>query len=112
MRLLFDENLSRNLCSRLSDLFPASEQVCGVGLEHASDAEVWAYAKRNGLTIVTKDSDFHQMSFLFGAPPKVIWLRVGNCSTDLVERVLRQNVAALSGLEADHDAAILVLDFS
>lgn len=91
MRFLFDENLSRNLCDRLNDVLPGSEQVCVVGLEHASDDEIWDYAKRNGLVIVTKDGDFHQMSFLMGDPPKVVWLRLGNCSTGLVEKVMRQN---------------------
>lgn len=110
MRLLFDENLSRNLCDRLSDVFPNSEQVCVVGLEHVSDADVWEYAKRNGLTIVTKDSDYHQLSFLLGAPPKVVWLRLGNCSTALVERVLRKNSLAIFSFDADKDAAILVLE--
>lgn len=110
MKLPFDENLSRTLCDRLSDVFPNSEQVCVVGLEHASDADVWAYAKRNGLAIVTKDSDYHQLSFLLGAPPKVIWLRLGNCSTDLIESVIRKNKSAILSLDTDEDAAILVLE--
>jgi predicted nuclease of predicted toxin-antitoxin system len=75
MRLLFDENISRCLCQRLSDVFPDSEHVSVVGLEHASDTDVWIYAKAMGRTIVTKDSDFHHLSFLHGAPPKVVWLR-------------------------------------
>ena len=78
MKLLFDENLARSLCDRLKDVFAASEQVCGAGLEQANDADVWEYAKHHGLTIVTKDSDFHQLSFLYGPPPKVVWLRMGN----------------------------------
>jgi predicted nuclease of predicted toxin-antitoxin system len=31
---------------------------------------------------VSKDTDFHQRSFLFGGPPKVVWIRLGNCSTE------------------------------
>ena len=110
MRLLFDENLSRNLCNRLSDVLPKSQHIAMRGLERASDLDVWTFAKLNGLTIVTKDSDYHQMSFLYGAPPKVIWLRVGNCSTEMVENVIRRNLGALSELDADDNAAILVLD--
>lgn len=82
MKLLFDENLSRSLCSRLQDIFPSSEHAVTAGLEHASDWELWEYAKLRGLVIATKDGDFHQISFLRGAPPKVVWLRVGNSSTD------------------------------
>ena len=112
MRLLFDENLSRSLCERLSDVFPGSEQVCVVGLEHSSDFDVWGYAKRRGLVIVTKDSDFHQMSFLFGAPPKVVWLRMGNCTTGKIEQILRQHAHAIGDLIADSKAAILILESS
>lgn len=109
MRLLFDENLSQNLCRRLSDLCPDAEQVRAVGLEHASDMTVWEYAKRQHRIIVTKDSDFHQLSFLYGAPPKVVWLRAGNCSTDMIETLI-QNIATIEALDADLDAAILVID--
>ena len=84
MRLLFDENLSRSLCDRLADVYPGSEQVSAAGLQHARDLEIWNYAKLNGLTIVTKDSDFHQLSFFYGAPPKGVWLRLGNCTTDMI----------------------------
>jgi predicted nuclease of predicted toxin-antitoxin system len=62
--------------------FLAARIVRDVGLARADDAAVWAFAREGGFTIVTKDGDFHQMSFVRGAPPKVIWMRVGNCSTD------------------------------
>ena len=110
MRFLFDENLSRSLCERLSDVFPGSEHVCAVGLDHASDSEVWDYAKANELTIVTKDSDFHQLSFLHGAPPKVVWLRFGNCTTEMVEKELRRETEAVTNLENDEEAAILIIE--
>ncbi len=29
-------------------------------------------------------------SVLLGSPPKVIWLKVGNCSTDAIEALLRK----------------------
>ena len=85
MKLLFDQNLSHKLALRLADLFPDSEHVRSVGLKTAIDTVVWDYAKNNGLMIVSKDSDFHQMSFLYGFPPKVVWVRLGNCSTTDVE---------------------------
>lgn len=100
MRLLFDEKLSRSLCTRLKDVFPDSKHVVAAGLERASDHDVWEYAKRNGLVIVTKDGDYHQMSFLLGAPPKVVWLRIGNCSTDKIENLLRRNLKPIAHLKA------------
>ena len=83
-RLLFDENLSHFLVDLLAADFPGSAHVRDCGMKGADDADVWRYAAQNGFTIVSKDGDLHQMSLLYGAPPKVIWLRVGNCRTDEV----------------------------
>ena len=41
------------------------------------------------IAIVSKDSDFNARSSVFGAPPKVIWLALGNCSTNQIERRVR-----------------------
>ena len=73
-RLLFDENLPRRLVRDLSDVFPASRHVVTDGLCSADDDAVWNHAIEHDLVIVSKDSDFHQLSFLRGAPPKVVWL--------------------------------------
>ena len=78
MKLLFDENLSHKLVRLLEDLFPNSIHVRDVDLKSADDTLVWEYAKDNGLILVSKDADMHQRSFLFGPPPKVVWVRVGN----------------------------------
>lgn len=88
MKLLFDENLSHRLVRLLADLFPESVHVRDIGLKSADDLLVWSYAEENDLMIVSKDSDMHDRSFLFGYPPKVIWIRLGNCSTNDVEQIL------------------------
>jgi predicted nuclease of predicted toxin-antitoxin system len=109
MKLLFDENLSHNLVRLLADLFPDSVHVRDVGLKAADDLQVWGYARDNELVIVSKDSDMHQRSFLFGYPPKVIWVRLGNCSTADVEKLLRTNIAAIESFYADSYASFLSL---
>ena len=109
-RLLFDENLSRRLVAQLRRLFPGSRHVTSEGLESASDAQIWAHAARHRLVIVTKDADFHQRSFVLGAPPKVVWLRVGNCSTDEIARLLRLRRTAIRAFAADKIAAFLELN--
>lgn len=88
MRLLFDPNLSRHLVGHLRDAFPDSRHVTEVELDAASDREVWEFARGNDLVLVSKDSDFRQLAFLYGPPPKVIWLRVGNVSTGDIVQVL------------------------
>ena len=75
----------------------------------ASDAEVWDYAKTRGFAIVSKDSDFQQQSFVRGHPPKVIWLRLGNCSTAEIETFLRVHSEVIADFGLEEDGAILVL---
>ena len=87
MRLLFDEKLSSKLPNRLGDLFPNSLHVRDVGMKATLDPIVWDYAKDNNLMIVSKDADMHDLSLVLGNPPKVIWLRLGNCSTLQVENL-------------------------
>jgi predicted nuclease of predicted toxin-antitoxin system len=90
VKLLFDQNLSHQLLAALPHDYAGSQHVRDVGLRDATDLAVWQFAAQHGFAIVTKDGDFHQRSFLFGHPPKVIWLRVGNCPTTAIEALLRR----------------------
>jgi predicted nuclease of predicted toxin-antitoxin system len=109
VKLLFDQNLSHKLVQHLADLFPDSVHVRDVGLKTSADSVAWEYAKNNDLLIVSKDSDFHQRSFLYGFPPKVIWVRLGNCSTADVERVLRTNFDIIKAFYEDKYVSFLSL---
>jgi predicted nuclease of predicted toxin-antitoxin system len=109
VKLLFDQNLSPRLVQHLSDLYPGSEHVCRVGLDRASDSIVWEYARQNGFTLVTQDADFSEMSDIFGHPPKVIWIRLGNCSTARIESILRHHHQAIASLDEDVTTHILTL---
>lgn len=109
MKLLLDENLSLHLANRLGDLFPGTLHVRDVGLDAADDHAVWQFAMRNGFCIASKDADFHQLSFLNGPPPKVIWIQRGNCSTTEIEHLLRSQADAILKFDADADAAFLAL---
>ena len=109
MRLLFDQNLSHQLVIRLGEVFPDSQHVRDVGLADADDTSVWEFAAAGGYAIVSKDSDFHQRSFLYGAPPKVIWLRIGNCTTSDIERLLRRHIEDIERFDRDEESSFLVL---
>jgi len=109
MKLLFDENLSPKLVSRLSDLFPNSLHVRDVGMKATVDPIVWEYAKDNDLMIVSKDSDMHDLSLVFGSPPRVIWLQLGNCSTLQVENLLRREFKTIKFFYEDENLSLLVL---
>src|SRR3712207_6056166 len=81
VKLLFDQNLSHRLVAALADVYPGAAHVRDFSMERAEDGAVWAFAGANGYTIVSKDTDFHHLSFTHGAPPRVIWLNVGHCPT-------------------------------
>ena len=109
MKLLFDQNLSPFLVKKLRDLFPGSKHVQEVGLSKASDTRIWTYALENDFTIISKDTDFSDRIELSGYPPKVIWIRKENCSTKVIELMLRHNVADIRNFDQDSDRGELVL---
>lgn len=109
MRLRFDQNLSSRLPARLADEFEGAQHVRDLELATADDRAVWQYAKEHGLTIVSKDADFRQLSFVLGFPPKVVWLRVGNGSTNDIEALIRSRATELRAFERDAEAALLVI---
>lgn len=109
MKLLFDQNLSPRLVVFLSDIYPDSNHVFPLGLDQVSDAEVWAYARSEDFLIVTKDADFADLSMLLGFPPKVIWIRRGNCKTTNIEAILRLHYTDVELLNKDMIMGVLTL---
>ncbi len=107
MKLLFDQNLSHKLVRAVAGQFSGSRHVRDVGLSEAEDHEVWAFASEHGFTIISKDSDFHQRSLLFGAPPKVVWIRTGNCSTEELQDLILRHHRDLLRFESDEAGAFL-----
>jgi predicted nuclease of predicted toxin-antitoxin system len=109
MKLLFDENLSPKLVAALADKFPDSCHVDRVGLGGADDNQVWEYAHQHDFALVSKDSDFHEKSLLHGYPPKVIWIKRGNCTNKQIEIILRNRAEQIETLLNDPEAAFLIL---
>jgi predicted nuclease of predicted toxin-antitoxin system len=109
VKLLLDQNLSPRLVMLLANAYPGSVHVQSVGLDRDSDEAVWAYARTHGFTIVSKDEDFSEMVILRGFPPKVIWLQLGNCTTEQVGTALRALCEDIKGFGADLAVGIFVV---
>ena len=109
MKLLFDHHLSPSLVERLADLFPESAHVWTLHLHEEPDADVWLYAREHGFTLVSKDADFAEISMQLGYPPKLIWLRIDNWSTDQIEELIRSRYSQIRDLPEASGRAILVL---
>lgn len=110
MKLLFDENLSHKLVSRLADLYPGSTHVAEAGLVESPDREVWEFAKENAFLIVSADADFYELATTNGPPPKVIWLRRWTHPTHDAEDLLRRNALRITEFERDPELGVLILD--
>jgi len=109
VKLLFDENLSPRLVELLLSDFPDSAHVRSVGLLGADDSLVWNHAQHHGFIIVSKDNDFRQRSFLSGAPPKIVWLSVGNAGTLVIAALLLSARPRIQEFESDVEASLLTL---
>ena len=75
----------------------------------APDRAIWQYAQEHDFVIVSKDEDFHRLSIFHGPPSKVIWIRLGNCSTDDIIRLLKERRSEIETLMPDKHAAFLAL---
>lgn len=109
MRLLFDHNLAPALASRLQGIYPNSSHVYLLGLDKAADTEIWQYAQQEEFVIVTKDADYSELCLMRGFPPKVVWMRRGNCKTANIEALLRNHYGDLEMMEASVSTGIITL---
>ena len=109
MKLLLDQNLSFRLVPKLDSVFPNSKHVKDFGLTGDDDDSIWNLAADQEFAIVTKDSDFFNRSVLRGHPPKVIQLRVGNCSTSrILALLLREEDAIKEFLKYPAESLLVV----
>ena len=78
-------------------------------MARADDISIWDYARENGFAIVTKDADFSERVVLYVFPPKVIWIRRGNCSTAEIAEILRRNLAEIEAAAKDETIRYVIL---
>lgn len=107
MKLLLDENLSFRLVALLNHDFPGSTQVKLENLEKSSDMALWLFARQHDFTLVTQDSDFHELSLLYEPPPKIIWLKCGNQSRVFIAELLIKHKQAIEQFINDTEASCL-----
>ena len=91
MKLLFDQNISFRILQAINSYFPEATQVRLEGLENFSDKEIWHYARKNDFVIVTFDSDFYDFSLIWGSPPKIVWIRNFNQTTEAIADLIIAN---------------------
>jgi predicted nuclease of predicted toxin-antitoxin system len=110
MKLLFDQNLSFKLVDALSPAFPGSKHLKDFSLTREEDVPLWSFAAENGFTIVSKDSDFLHLSMLRGHPPKVVHVRLGNCSTRRITDQLVSEAQTIRDFIADPHECFMIIE--
>jgi predicted nuclease of predicted toxin-antitoxin system len=109
VKFLFDENLSPRLVSILAPYWPDSVHVETAGLRGATDETIWRFARDHDFAILSKDDDFASLALVRGAPPKVIWLQIGNAPTSRVVEALKDKALILESFSLDPAEALLTL---
>lgn len=96
MHILVDQNISYRLVQQVLGIFPEITHVRQLGLSNANDFDIFMFARRKGFDLIfTQDEDFHNILLEHGPPPKIVWLRVGNCSTKHLAEVVQHNAIAI-----------------
>jgi predicted nuclease of predicted toxin-antitoxin system len=106
--LLFDQNLSRRLPAAVALAFPNALHASTLGFETSDDRVIWEYARERNLTLVTKDNDFQALALTRGAPPKVIMVALGNCTTADVIQLLLVRQAEIERFEASAESLLVL----
>lgn len=84
MRFVVDAQLPPSLARWLTAQGQVAEHVVEVGLLDAEDRPIWDYALRNHAVIITKDEDFPTRAMQNKVAPGIVWVRVGNCSNQIL----------------------------
>ncbi len=107
MKLLIDENISWRIKFLIESYFDNiihATQIKGCRL---TDNEIFEYAKANNFSILTFDSDFSELISLKGFPPKIIWLKCGNSTKDIIASKLITNIEIIQKLILEPDIGII-----
>ncbi|MFZ1320734.1 MAG: DUF5615 family PIN-like protein [Ignavibacteria bacterium] len=109
MKLLFDENISYRILKKLNSDFDNSIHCFNINPLPKNDFDIWKYAKDNNFSIVTFDGDFYEWMILKGFPPKIIWLRTGNKTTENIGNIINNKSSDILDFHKNKDLGILEL---
>ena len=109
MKLVFDQNLSFKLAPILDSVFPGSKHVKDFGLIGHADNAKWQLALMQRFVIVSQDSDFFHRSLLREHHPKVIQVRVGNCSSRHIHQLFIREEETIHAFPNNPNEAQLII---
>lgn len=110
MHWLLDANLPYRLVKQLEDVVVEVTHVSRTGLPvPATDRQIWEWARQRNAVVVTNDEDFHRLAAVFGFPPNVVLLRMGNQSNLALANILKRHLRDIEELVASDEQGLLEL---
>jgi predicted nuclease of predicted toxin-antitoxin system len=106
MRFLIDAQLPVRLARRMTDLGHEAAHVADLGLDSATDQQIWNVAVERGAILVTKDQDFAIGRTAAGIGPTVIWIRLGNSNNSTLLTRVEQALDSISAAVERGDTVI------
>ena len=111
MIVWLDEQLSPELARWLSQEFEVvAQSVRNLGLQSATDPEIFFAARQAGALVITKDQDFVRLLDRHGPPPRVIWVTCGNTSNERMRAVFSASFRAALELLAKGESLVEISD--
>lgn len=109
MKFLVDAQLPPALARFLVSLGENAIHVLDAGLLEATDSEIWDFAIQNDWVIISKDEDFSFRAAMTSSPPRIIWVRVGNCSK---QRLIAIFTAYWESIRKELNAGALLVEIA
>lgn len=109
MKFIVDHNLPPQLVRVLVERFPGTTHTMDLGFDRLPDTQLWEFAKEHDFHLMTKDSDHFQLSLVRGAPPKVVWIRIGNAPIHMVTSLLERHLDDIETFLRNETSTLLAL---
>ena len=102
--LIIDAQLSPSLAVFMTETFSIDAfSLKFLNKQHATDEEIFLYAKKRNAIVLTKDDNFLKLLDRFGPPPKVVQETIGNTSTQNLKYTLIDKWKLISELLNESD---------
>jgi predicted nuclease of predicted toxin-antitoxin system len=109
VKIIIEAQLPPMMARWLKTAGHEAEHVLEVGLLGASDTAIWTHAERVGAASITKDEDFAERAKTAGAPPVIVWLRIGNASNPELRTWFEPRLAGIVQMATEGSRIIEVI---
>ena len=111
LEIWLDTNLSPIIAKWLGDYLNVTvKSSYTLDFHHLDDFTIYQRAKSHGnVVLISKDADFPELISRLGSPPKLINLKIGNCSNQLLWDRIKPKIGQALQLLMDEDIDIVEL---